>query len=184
MLNADGVKAMQNFWGEYSSMITFGGCCLTLLVANFHLMKYLDVETVKALGELREMLNSPEKKAIHNSPMPPEDRKLDSHDEGAKAEQSAETKSRPAGPAPAKNPLPAAWSTVELFDYPGTIELVAIMLQRGVIPFDEFYNQFGYRVANLSCKAGIIYRVEKDREYYEMFLFAKEESEKHRAAEK
>lgn len=182
-LNADGVKAMQSFWGEYSPMITFGGCCLTLLVANYHLMKYLDVETVKALGKLREMLNTPEKKAIHDSLLPPEDRKH-SHAEGAKAEQNAGNKSRPTGPTPAKNPLPAEWSTVELYDYLGTIELGAIMLQRGVISFDEFYNQFGYRVENLSRNAEIIRHVEDNSKYYEMFLFARKEVTKHRTSDK
>ncbi len=188
-LNIDGVKNMQSFWGEYSQMITFGGCCLTLFVANYHLTKYLDVETVKALGKLREMLNTPEKKAIHSSLLPQEDRKFDlpAAAESETTEQEAGNTSRPAGSATAKNPQtqPAAkWSTVDKYDYLGTIELGAIMLKRGVIERDLFYNQFGYRVENLLSDKEIIDHVEENKGYYKMFLFAKEEVEKYREKKK
>ena len=188
-LNIDGVKNMQSFWGEYSQMITFGGCCLTLFVANYHLTKYLDVETIKALGKLREMLNTPEKKAIHNYLLPQEDRKFDSKaaDGSANPKQEAVGKSRPASSAPAKDSQAqqaAEWSTVDLYDYLGTIELGAIMLKRGVITRDEFYNQFGYRVENLLSDKEIIDHVEESKRYYDMFLFAKEEVEKYREKKK
>ena len=188
-LNIDGVKNMQSFWGEYSQMITFGGCCLTLLVANYHLMKYLDVETVKALGKLREMLNTPEKKAIHSSLLPQEDRKFDSKaaNGSANPKQEAVGKSRPASSAPAKDSQSqqaAEWSTVDKYDYLGTIELGAIMLKRGVIERDLFYNQFGYRVENLLSDKEIIDHVEENKGYYKMFLFAKEEVEKYREKKK
>lgn len=186
-LNIDGVKNMQSLWGEYSQMITFGGCCLTLLIANYHLAKYLDVETVKALGKLREMLNTPEKKEIHSSLLPQEDREFDlpAAAESETTEQETEDTSRPAGPATAKNPQPAAkWSTVDKYDYLGTIELGAIMLERGVIERKLFYNQFGYRVENLLNDKEIIDHVEKNKEYYEMFLYAKDEVEKYRAKKK
>ena len=144
-----GVSTMQEFWIDYKYIIQSLGGCLTLFIVSYNLQKYIDVETVKALGDLRNKLNSDDKEKIHTFLMPTEDTKdvlteLDS---------------------PVDNNGNIAYSNAVLFDYIGTIELGAIMVKRKVISIDEFYNQFGYRVENLMNNAAIKSHI-KDNIYY------------------
>lgn len=145
----EGVSTMQEFWIDYKYIIQALGGCLTLFIVSYNLQKYIDVETVKALGDLRNKLNSDDKEKIHTFLMPTEDTKavlteLDS---------------------PVDNKGNIAYSNAVLFDYIGTIELGAIMVKRKVISIDEFYNQFGYRVENLMNNAAIKSHI-KDNIYY------------------
>ena len=145
----EGVSTMQEFWIDYKYIIQALGGCLTLFIVSYNLQKYIDVETVKALGDMRNKLNSDDKEKIHTFLMPTEDTKdvlteLDS---------------------PVDNKGNIAYSNAVLFDYIGTIELGAIMVKRKVISIDEFYNQFGYRVENLMNNAAIKSHI-KDNIYY------------------
>ena len=56
------------FWTE-----TFGGC-LTLWIISYNLKKFIDIETVKALGDLRTKLNDDKKMDIHTFLFPNEDK--------------------------------------------------------------------------------------------------------------
>lgn len=141
-LNIDGVKGIQSFWLDYLPLIKLLGCSLTIWIASYNLVKYLSVETVKALAKLREMLNSEEKKKIHTALFDPEDKK------------------------PILSELQSDFSNAEFFDYIGTIELGAIMVRRGVISIDEFYNQFGYRVENLWANQEVRSHINKEATYY------------------
>lgn len=60
----EGVSMMQEFWLEYKYIIQAFGGCLTLFIVSYNLQKYIDVETVKALGDLRNKLNSKDKKKL------------------------------------------------------------------------------------------------------------------------
>ncbi|MEZ3441131.1 hypothetical protein [uncultured Alistipes sp.] len=150
-LNIDGVKGIQSFWLDYLPLIKLLGCSLTIWIASYNLVKYLSVETVKALAKLREMLNSEEKKKIHTALFDPEDKKPIS------SEFQSNTK--------------ADFSNAEFFDYIGTIELGAIMVRRGVISIDEFYNQFGYRVENLWANQEVRSHINKEATYYKDLNF-------------
>lgn len=146
----EGVSTMQEFWIDYKYIIQALGGCLTLFIVSYNLQKYIDVETVKALGDLRNKLNSDDKEKIHTFLMPTEDTKdvlteLDS---------------------PVDNKGNIAYSNAVLFDYIGTIELGAIMVKRKVISIDEFYNQFGYRVENLMNNAAIKSHIKDNIDYY------------------
>lgn len=146
-LNIDGVKGIQSFWLDYLPLIKLLGCSLTIWIASYNLVKYLSVETVKALAKLREMLNSEEKKKIHTALFDPEDKK------------------------PILSELQSDFSNAEFFDYIGTIELGAIMVRRGVISIDEFYNQFGYRVENLWANQEVRSHINKEATYYKDLNF-------------
>lgn len=50
---------------DLKAQITFFGGCLSLWLVCFQLKKQSDIETVKLLGYLRELLNTGEKKKIH-----------------------------------------------------------------------------------------------------------------------
>lgn len=53
-----------------------------------------------------------------------------------------------------------------MFDYLGTVELGAIMLKHKVINYDEFYNQFGYRLENIMMNDRVMKHLEKEKIYY------------------
>lgn len=149
LITREGVSAMQKFWLEYKYIIQAFGGCLTLFIVSYNLQKYIDVETLKALGDLRNKLNSKDKKKLHTFLMHEDDRtavltELD---------------------RPVDNKGNIAYSNAVLFDYIGTIELGAIMVKRKVISIDEFYNQFGYRVENLMNNTAIKSHI-KDNIYY------------------
>lgn len=65
----------------------------------------------------------------------------------------------------------------KLFNYLGTIELGSIMLQKRIITFDEFFNQFGYRVQNIANSEEIMAHVRSDtnKDYYDNLLFVIDE---------
>lgn len=145
----EGVSTMQEFWIDYKYIIQALGGCLTLFIVSYNLQKYIDVETVKALGDLRNKLNSDDKEKIHTFLLPEEDKKIVLPELDKEVEKD--------------HKIP--YSNSVLFDYIGTIELGAIMLRRNVITIDEFYNQFGYRVENLMNNTAIKSHI-KDNIYY------------------
>lgn len=130
------------FWAK-----SFGGC-FTLWVIFYNLKKFIDVEAVKALGELREKLNNETNKQVHIMLMSDEDKQ-------DKGNSLSETES------------------ADIFNYLGTIELGAIMAHRGTITLYEFYNQFGYRIENL-LKYGqldIKNHIKDSKGYYDAILY-------------
>ena len=125
------------FWRNYTDLIKALGYSVTLWIACYNLKRFIDIETVKALGDLREKLNSTEKKKIHSYLIKEE-----------KCILPIETNDCAISP------------NIELFDYFGTLELGALMENKEVISFDEFYRQFGYRIKKVA-------KNEKTRPYLE-----------------
>lgn len=134
---------------------------LSLWVIAFNLKKYIDVQTVQLLGDLRKMLNKDNKKLIHyylldkdeKDPIIPE------------LETSSQTReSKEVEVTSIEDRM--HHSNVELYDYLGTIELGVIMLDLGVINLDQFRNQFGYRVDNLFSNADVLKHITVNKEYY------------------
>lgn len=150
LITREGVSTMQEFWLEYKYIIHAFGGSLTLFIVSYNLQKYIDVETVKALGDLRNKLNSEDKNKIHTFLMPKEDKAAIL----IEIDTSIDNKSNITG------------SNAVLFDYIGTIELGAIMVKRKVISINEFYNQFGYRVENLMNNAAIRSHIKGNIGYY------------------
>lgn len=137
------------FWTE-----TFGGC-LTLWIISYNLKKFIDIETVKALGDLRTKLNDEKKKEIHSYLLPECDKKpIISCNSNDKKEENQ-----------------LIINNVDLLDYIGTIELGAIMVKRGAITLDEFYNQFGYRVQNLIRNSDICNHLNNNAGYYDDLMY-------------
>lgn len=147
-ISMDGIKNMQNFWSEFSPLIIMFGSCLTLWIASSQLSKYINAETINALGKLRQMLNSDEKKKIHDFFL---------KDVGDDELQALD--------------IDIGLLSVELLDYIGTIELGAIMLQNDVILPEQFYSQFGYRLENLWNNPIVKEHIKKNPQYYKHFLY-------------
>ena len=112
---------------DYKDLIKAFGYCLTLWLACYNLKKFIDVETTKALGDLRTKLNDKEKKVIHTYLFPEEDRT--SILKGLNGSSSSV--------------ISPPFENADLFDYIGTIELGAIMVKRGAITLDEFKKRAG-----------------------------------------
>lgn len=148
---SDGVKCMIEYWKDYTSIITLFGASLTILLASLQLKRQSDTQAINALAELRSQLNSKEKKVIHLFLMEKDDRE-------------------PCIEIINKSNTEIDLTNADLFDYLGTIELGAIMLKRGVIDFDEFYNQFGYRVENIKKSGKILAHINQNRENYKYLL--------------
>lgn len=145
-----------NVWLDYKFWTeTFGGC-LTLWVIIYNLKKFIDIETVKALGDLRTKLNDDRKKEIHTFLFPNEDK--------TPILNNIENKSNSSDAA-------AQFANADIFDYIGTIELGAIMLKRDAITLDEFKNQFGYRVENIKNNSNLMRHIKENKEYYSDFLW-------------
>lgn len=137
------------------------GTTLSLWVVCYNLTRYIDIETVKLLGKLREQLNTEGKKKIHFY-------LLDGSDDKTAIIPELEKDPRyvPVRPIPLQPEEKIYHVNVELFDYLGVIELGAIMLELGVISKDAFDNQFGYRLRNIMNNPQIIKHIEKNSEYY------------------
>ena len=143
-------------------MIKCLGAILSLWVIAFNLKKYIDVQTVQLLGDLRKMLNSDEKRRIHFFLMRKEDKKAvidklekderykkKEENEDAEIVYSVDSKDDQLKEQHNIDNGTINHSNVELFDYLGTIELGAIMLDLGLITTEQFKNQFGYRLDNI-----------------------------------
>lgn len=145
--NSDGVKNMVAFWKDYSAIIITLGSCLTLFIASYNLGQYLNVETINALATLRNMLNSPENRRVHEYLLPDDERKAILPD------SEGETNFKEI-------------CNIDIFNYIGTLELGCLMLENRVIDEDKFTNQFGYRIENLSNSQEIKEHILKNKRYY------------------
>lgn len=155
LITREGISTMQTFWCEYKYVIQAFGGCLTMFIVSYNLQKYLDIETVKALGDLRDKLNSENKKKIHSFLMH-ESEKCPILQDYHIANENDNNISN---------------INAELFDYIGTVELGAIMVRRRVITLNEFYNQFGYRVENLMNNCEIKSHIKDNMDYYKALQY-------------
>lgn len=152
--NSDGVKNMVVFWKDYSALIITLGSCLTLFIANYNLGQYLNVETINALATLRNMLNSPENRRVHEYLLPEDERKA--------ILPNCETETD------FQN-----IRNIDIFNYIGTLELGRLMWDNGVIDEAKFKNQFGYRVDNISNSKEIKEHIKANKQYYHKSLVEK-----------
>lgn len=154
-VNTENISHVLKIWIDYKFLVNCFGGCLTLWVISYNLKKFIDIETVKALGDLRTKLNDDKKKDIHTFLFPPEDK-------------VPILKGEDKNNSPYSTPQ---FANADIFDYIGTIELGAIMVERGAITLDEFKNQFGYRVENIKNNSELMNHIKKYKKYYSNFLY-------------
>lgn len=152
--NSEGIKNMIAFWKDYSALIITLGSCLTLFIANYNLGQYLNVETINALATLRNMLNSPENRRVHEYLLPDDERKA--------ILPNCETETD------FQN-----IRNIDIFNYIGTLELGRLMWDNGVIDQTKFNNQFGYRFENLFNSKEIKEHIKANKQYYHKSLVEK-----------
>ena len=140
---------------NYDFWVKCLGGCVTLWVVVYNLKKYIDVEMVNAIGRLRDSFNDEKKKRIHYYLLDKEEITPILGNKTADSEYGTKE-----------------IDNIDLFDYLGTIELGAIMLERGVISVDEFNNQFGYRIDNLIANTEVLKYINENKAYYSKLIFA------------
>ena len=159
------------FWRPYVPIVKLLGYSATLLLAGYNLSKYMDMQVIDSLRTIRERFNDSDKNVLHESLLCMTDRKpilpesnLQHHDDAddsqdAKIEHCL-TKGR--------------ITNIVIYDYLGTIELGAIMLRKGMISVDEFYNQFGYRIENIFRNSDICQHINNNYKYYKYLIYARD----------
>jgi hypothetical protein len=184
IVNFDGsIRCVWLQWGFWSGIL-YG--CLTLWVISYNLMKFIDVEATRAVGDLRIKLHDDDNMEIHKLLMASDDeeegnsilREIKERKSGSGCKESLSI----AGGTESieDNPEKSTETNVDgakLFNYLGTIELGSIMLQKRLVTFDEFFNQFGYRVQNIAnCTALMEYvRSDGNKDYYDNLLYVIDE---------
>lgn len=159
------------FWRPYVPIVKLLGYSATLLLAGYNLSKYMDMQVIESLRTIRERLNDSDKNVLHESLLCMTDRKpilpesnMQHHDDAddsqdAKIEHGL-TKGR--------------ITNIVIYDYLGTIELGAIMLRKGLVSVDDFYNQFGYRIENVFRNSDICQHINKNYKYYKYLIYARD----------
>ena len=181
---------------EFLSACLYG--CLTLWVISYNLMKFIDVEAAKAVGDLRIKLHDEDNMEIHKLLLASEEEgdsiiakimKRKNCPDATKslsiADDTEDTEDNPQKSPVGNHVRPNENKKIDdalLFNYLGTIELGSIMLQKGIITFDEFFNQFGYRVQNIANCDEIMEHVRSDsnKDYYENLLYVVDEFHRHK----
>lgn len=154
-----GIIYMQDFWFNYKALIESFFYSLSLYVAAYNLEKYINVERCKALGDIRAKLNTNEKRIIHSYLLPSDDQIpiVDVLEDELSTLHKDEN---------------SYHSNIDVFDYLGTLELGAIMLKLNVLSFNEFYNQFGYRIKNAYVNEYIRSHIEDPENDYSYLRYA------------
>lgn len=169
---AQGFKNAIAFWTPYISIIKLFGYSATLLIAGYNLSKYMDVMAIDSLRTIRERFNDEKKNELHEFILHKDDHKpIIKHvipyneQDGVRSDADKDELGDEYKPQ-IKN--------TTIYDYLGTIELGAIMLRKGMISINEFYNQFGYRVENVFRNPDICKSINNDYKYYEYLIYARD----------
>lgn len=165
--------------------------CLTLWIISYNLMKFIDVEAIKAVSDLRMKLHDKDNMEIHKLLLAGDEEgdeiakeiMNDATDSDSNYASKTSVKKQVGGNhvnSQKDNPDKPTETKVDdalLFNYLGTIELGSIMLQKGIITFDEFFNQFGYRVQNIANCPALMEHVRSDgnKDYYDNLLYVIDE---------
>ncbi|KAA6321099.1 hypothetical protein EZS27_029213 [termite gut metagenome] len=139
---------------------------LTLYVAGSQLQKQTDMNCINALVELRKQLTSGCNRDVHFRLLPEqEQRNL--------PEQESATDNKEYNITPfEKIPM------IDIFNYLGTIELGALMVEKELIDMKTFENQMGYRVENIfngttDAQIKVRQHIQNERAYYDSLLWIK-----------
>ena len=162
---------------EFWSGTLYG--CLTLWVISYNLMKFSDVEAIKALSDLRFKLHEKENREIHKLLLASDEddgsivRQIRQRKHRSSKDCQSTSKNCKTDDCDGKKDPQSEVEDMDLFNYLGTIELGSIMLQKGIVSFDEFFNQFGYRVQNIVCCDEVIHHVMSDanKSYYKNLIY-------------
>ncbi|MGM9747157.1 MAG: hypothetical protein ACI392_03675 [Paludibacteraceae bacterium] len=128
---------------HYSWLFEVTILVLTAVVALMAYRGNCKVNEVKLLLDIRQQLNRPEHREIH---------------------QLLETTTSTDSDSSIMNYLNE--NRMALYNYLGTLEVLNILLKNGVITKDNFRNQFGYRLENVDNCLPLMQHLKNEREYW------------------
>ncbi len=151
---------------------------MTLFVVSYNLKKYIDIETVRSLSDLRSKLNAPDKRLLHAYLLQQKDVRYKSDKVLSEFDGIFKVFVERYNPTLSQNSKLGKYckklvgdSDVLVYDYLGTIELGAIMLERGAITVDDFWNQFGYRLIAIINNRELMYHINECSESYKPLIW-------------
>lgn len=146
-LSAIGIKtylcAIKPYNMIFTSILTLIAVVLTIITISLN----TEAKETSSLFDLRNALNQPDNVEIHDN----------------LRGKSGKWKT---GENPTTN---EEWRKVD--NYLGTLELGAILIKKGVITFENFDHQFGYRVYNVVTQKEIVNKIMKENELWSDLIY-------------
>lgn len=159
------------FWRPYVPILKLLGYSATLLLAGYNLSKYMDMQVIESLRTIRDRFNDSDKNVLHESLLCMTDRKPILPESNMQHRDDADDSQD----AKIEHGLTKGRITnIVIYDYLGTIELGAIMLRKGLVSVDDFYNQFGYRIENVFRNKDIAHSINQNLSYYKNLIYARD----------
>ena len=153
------------FWRPYVPIVKLLGYSATLLLAGYNLSKYMDMQVIESLRTIRDRFNDEEKNKLHEFIL---------HKDDCKSIIKKDRVGSDAGEDNFNEECNLHIKNTTICDYLGTVELGAIMLRKGMISVDEFYNQFGYRIENIFRNSDICQHINNNYKYYKYLIYARD----------
>ena len=153
----EGILNAIEFWRPYVPIVKMLGYSATLLLAGYNLSKYMDMQVIESLRTIRERFNDSDKNVLHESLLCTKD---------CKPIIKRDRVGSDIGEDDSDEECNLHIKNTTIYDYLGTVELGAIMLRKGMIRVDEFYNQFGYRIENIFRNSEICQHINNNYKYY------------------
>lgn len=152
---------------DFAELIQIFILSITAYIALNVYASNVEVEELKMLIKLRELLASGKNQKIHqrlesmsgSGANHEEKLRMDCEEEEEEEEEDDETDVYLDG-----------FDNCDVFNYLGTLELCKIILEHDVISTTSFRNQFGYRVENVAKCESIVKQMDKDRTYWDDFF--------------
>ena len=163
LLTLAGIDGFVKFWSGYGLVLKILASGITLVITGYTLTHALHLATINSLKDLRERFNESGKKSFMLFLMKSYKAPDDSSDSNL-AERIASTSSQLNVPVMIENQI--SFNSTDVLDYFGVIELGGLMLKRGLITIEEFYNQFGYRLEYVLANQQIVKHIYNDAEGY------------------
>ena len=153
------------FWRPYVPIVKLLGYSATLLLAGYNLSKYMDMQVIESLRTIRGKFNDKEKNTLHEYLLCTKD---------CKPIIKRDRVGSDIGEDDSDEECNLHIKNTTIYDYLGTVELGAIMLRKGMIRVDEFYNQFGYRIENIFRNSEICQHINNNYKYYKYLIYARD----------
>ena len=153
------------FWRPYVPIVKLLGYSATLLLAGYNLSKYMDMQVIESLRTIRGKFNDKEKNTLHEYLLCTKD---------CKPIIKRDRVGSDIGEDDSDEECNLNIKNTTIYDYLGTVELGAIMLRKGMIRVDEFYNQFGYRIENIFRNSEICQHINNNYKYYKYLIYARD----------
>ena len=146
--------------GQICALLFQGSAmALTLILALKTYNQNKKVENVKALLDVRKVLASPDNKRIHKFIGEHKERQQSDNDKDVEDDKCQDKDNID------DKEFNEFWENnkYEIYDYLGTLEVVNIFLNEGVIAQSDFMEQYSYRLRNITQCLPLLHKIEEQQ---------------------